>query len=288
MKHIAVLAKSSILLATLIWGTSFVIIKDTLEVINPHYLMAIRFTVAFVVLSAVFFRRMKSITREMIWQGSLIGFFLFLAYLWQTLGIMDTTPGKNAFLTAIYCVIVPFLAWLIKGPKPDKFNVIAAIMCVAGIGLVSLDGDLSVRNGDFYTLIGGFFFACHMVAVAKFVEEKDPIVITLIQFGMAAICFWVTSLIFEGVPQMLSSEAVYPVLYLCFFCTAGALLLQNFGQKYTVPSVAALLLSLESVFGVLFSVVLGREVPTTQMICGFATIFLAIVVSETKLGFLKK
>ena len=111
MKHITVLAKSSILLATLIWGTSFVIIKDTLEVINPHYLMAIRFTVAFVVLSAVFFRRMKSITREMIWQGSLIGFFLFLAYLWQTLGIMDTTPGKNAFLTAIYCVMVPFLAW---------------------------------------------------------------------------------------------------------------------------------------------------------------------------------
>lgn len=288
MKHISTFAKLALLLATIIWGTSFVIIKDTLDIVNPHYLMALRFSVAFVLLSIVFWKKMKTITLEMIYQGSIVGVFLFMAYLWQTLGIMDTTPGKNAFLTAIYCVIVPFLAWGIHGPKPDRFNILAAVMCVIGIGLISLNGDLSIRKGDFYTLIGGFFFACHMIAISVFVKQKDPIVMTIIQFGSASVCFWAISLTTEGMPTLLSLNALFPVIYLCLFCTAGALLLQNFGQKYTAPSSAALLLSLESVFGTLFSVMLGREVPTLMMIFGFTTIFMAIVVSETKLKFFKK
>ncbi len=288
MKHIGTLARLAILLATLFWGTSFVIIKDAVDLIAPNYLMALRFTGACILLSVIFRKRMRTANRQMLWQGALIGVFLYLAYMFQTYGIMDTTPGKNAFLTAFYCVLVPFLAWAARGARPDRFNLIAAVMCIAGIGLISLNGDFTIGKGDFLTLIGGFFFACHMVAVSKFGEGRDPIVITVLQFASAAVCFWITTLVTEGAPQPVGSDVLPAVMYLCLFCTAAALLLQNFGQKYTTPSAAALLLSLESVFGTAFSAFMGREDFTVRMVCGFVTIFLAIIVSETKLSFLKK
>ncbi len=288
MKNISFYAKAALVLATIIWGTSFVIIKDTVDLISPNYLMALRFTGAFILLCVIFFKKLGKINFETLWQGALIGVFLYLAYYWQTFGIMFTTPGKNAFLTAVYCVLVPFLAWISKGPRPDRWNLIAAIMCITGIGLISLNGDFAIGKGDFYTLIGGFFFACHMVAVAKFANGKDPIIITILQFASAAVCFWATTLISEGVPEAVTADAIPAVIYLCLFCTATALLLQNFGQKHTLPSSAALILSLESVFGTFFSAILGRENLTIRMICGFALIFFAIIVSETKFSFLSK
>lgn len=288
MKKTSTLAKLALFLATLIWGTSFVIIKDAVNLISPNYLMALRFTGACALLSVIFWKRLHKITGEMLWQGALIGVFLYLAYLWQTYGIMFTTPGKNAFLTAFYCVLVPFLAWVAKGSRPDRWNLIAALMCITGIGLISLSGDLTIGKGDFFTLIGGFFFACHMVAISKFGGQRDPILITILQFAAAAVCFWITSLVIEGEPNAVAVDVLPSVIYLCLFCTAAALLLQNFGQKHTAPSAAALILSLESVFGTLFSALLGREDLTVRMVCGFAMIFFAIIVSETKLSFLNK
>lgn len=288
MKKTSTLAKLALFLATLIWGTSFVIIKDAVNLISPNYLMALRFTGACALLSVIFWKRLHKITGEMLWQGALIGVFLYLAYLWQTYGIMFTTPGKNAFLTAFYCVLVPFLAWVAKGSRPDRWNLIAALMCITGIGLISLSGDLTIGKGDFFTLIGGFFFACHMVAISKFGGQRDPILITILQFAAAAVCFWITSLVIEGESKAVAVDVLPSVIYLCLFCTAAALLLQNFGQKHTAPSAAALILSLESVFGTLFSALLGREDLTVRMVCGFAMIFFAIIVSETKLSFLNK
>ncbi len=287
MKNISLYAKLALLTATIIWGTSFVIIKDAVDLISPNYLMAVRFTGACILLSAIFYRRLKGINLRKLSQGGLIGVFLYLAYLFQTYGIMYTTPGKNAFLTAFYCVLVPFLAWMAKGSRPDRWNLLAALMCVSGIGLISLNGDLSMVKVDFLTLIGGFFFACHMVAVSKFGTDCDPIVITVLQFASAAICFWITTFITEGAPGAVSSSVIPAVIYLCLFCTAAALLLQNFGQKHTTPSAAALLLSLEAVFGTLISAVMGREDLTVRMVCGFIVVFLSIVVSETKLSFIK-
>lgn len=287
-QNVGLYSKIALLLATLIWGTSFVIIKDTVNLISPNFLMALRFTGAFVLLAVIFRKRLRNVNFESVWQGGVIGIFLYLAYIWQTYGIMFTTPGKNAFLTAFYCVLVPFLAWIVKGPRPDRWNIIAAFMCITGIGLISLNGNFLIGKGDFYTLIGGFFFACHMVAVSKFGGDKDPIVVTIIQFASAAICFWVTTFALDGVPRGIHLNVIPSVIYLCLFCTAAALLLQNFGQKHTTPSTASLLLSLESVFGTMFSAVLGREDLTARMICGFVTIFLSIIVSETKLSFFKR
>lgn len=288
MKKYSVLGKLALLAATLFWGTSFVVLKDTLDIVPPNYLIALRFTVAAILLGAVFWKRLRLVTGQMLLKGFVIGLFLFLAYFWQTLGLQRTTPGKNAFLTAGYCVLVPFMMWAVRGPRPDRFNVIAAVLCLGGIGLISLEGDLTMGLGDLFTVVGGIFFGCHMVAIGKFMEEEDPVVMTVLQFVAAAVCFWAASFAMEGVPQALPVKALLPIGYMSVFCTAVTLLLQNFGQKYTDPSSAAILLSLEAVFGVMFSLLLGKETLTVQVAIGFVAIFFSVIVSETKLSILKK
>lgn len=212
-----------------------------------------------------------------------------MAYCSQTVGITDTTPGKNAFLTAIYCVIVPFLFWAVDHRRPNLYQFAAAVLCIGGIGLVSLDGNFSIRMGDALTLLGGFFYAAHMVAVAKVCQNRDPILITILQFGFAGLFSWIVTLLFEPLPSALPDlETMGSIGYLAVFCTAGALLLQNIGQAYTHPAPAAILLSLESVFGVFFSVLIYHEELTGQLMLGFLLIFVAVLVSETKLSFLKK
>ena len=288
MKKYSVLGKLALLAATLFWGTSFVVLKDTLDLVPPNFLIALRFTVAGILLAIVFWKRLLGVTKQMLWRGCVIGIFLFLAYFWQTLGLQRTTPGKNAFLTAGYCVLVPFMLWMIRGPKPDRYNVIAAVLCLGGIGLISLEGDLTIGMGDVFTVVGGFFFGCHMVAIGNFMKEEDPVLMTILQFGAAAVCFWIASFLMEGLPEALPVKALLPIGYMSVFCTAVTLLLQSFGQKYTDPSAAAILLSLEAVFGAMFSLLLGKETLTVQVALGFVTIFLSVIVSETKLSFLKK
>ena len=283
-------AKLALLLATLIWGSSFIIMKDALDDITTYYLLAIRFTGAFVLLGIVFWKKWKHINKDVMAAGFIMGTALIAAYAFQTFGLMDTTPGKNAFLTAGYCILVPFLFWGVAGIRPDKFNVIAAVLCIVGIGLVALDDNLSVGRGDLLTLVCCVFYALHIVVSAKFTRTMDVMLLTIGQFFFAAAWSWVLAFLFE--PPLIVSEMsteIWLVLgYLCVFATAGALGLQTFGLKYTSPSAGALILSLESVFGVIFSSMVGAEEVTVRLLIGFAVIFFAIVVSETKLEFLQK
>ena len=284
------LAKPMIVVATLIWGSTFFILKDTLDDVDLLFLLAFRFSLAAVILALVFWRRWKAMDLRYLWQGGVLGVLLAAAYTVQNYGLMDTTPGKNAFFTAVYCVIVPFLYWAVDRLRPTRWNVLAAVLCVAGIGFVSWDGGLALTGGDLLTLLSGFIYACHIVAVAKFSQGRDIFLLTTLQFAATALCCWAGTLLFtHGLPVGgLPVRAWWVLLYLAIAATSVALLFQNVGQKYTDPSSAALLLSLEAPFGVLFSVLFGAERPAPLMYLGFALIFLAVVCSETQFQFLRR
>lgn len=271
--------------ASIIWGSSFLVVKSSMDSMGPHTLLAFRFTIASICLCLIFFKRLKSFNKDYFIRGGLAGIFLFIAYSLQTIGITDTTPGKNAFLTAIYCVIVPYLYWIVEKKKPDIFNVLAACLCLTGIGLVSLNRDFTIGFGDTFTLISGFFYAAHIVVLSKITKDRDPVLLTIIQFSFVAVFSWIVTLLFEDFPTALSYNAILEVLYLAIFATAMALLLQTIGQKYTKPASAAIILSLEAVFGVLFSVLLYEEELTLKLFIGFLMIFLSIITSETKWSF---
>lgn len=284
------LAKPMLFSAALIWGTSFFIMKNALDSLPVYALLAIRFTAGAVLLSIVCAKKWKNFTADYLWRGAIVGGFLFTAYTVQTFGLSFTTPSKNAFLTAVYCVLVPFFTWMVVHRRPDRYNIAAAVLCVAGVGLVSLNEALTINIGDLLTLLCAVFYAAHIVAVEKLSPGKDIYLITIFQFAFAALYSWVFSLTTEVFPaQALRDPAVFlPLAYLCVMATTVALLFQNVGQIWSDPASASVILSLESVFGVMFSVVCYGDEVSLKMLCGFAIIFVAVICSETKFSFLRK
>ena len=280
--------RAALLTAALIWGSSFIVMKDTLNDVPVFLLLAIRFTLGGVLLALIFRKRLLVSSKSILSHGILCGVLLLTAYATQTYGLMTTSPGTNAFLTANYCVLVPFLAWFFHRKRPTVYNWAAAVMCIAGIGLISLSGDLSIGTGEGLTLLSGVLYALHIMALSHYGSQDDPIALTIIQFGVVALLSWGCTLIAER-GTAFPAPAVWPqLMYLTVFATAVTLICQSVGQSLTPPSQSAILLSLECVFGTAFSVMLGREVLTLQLFCGFALVFLGVIVSETQLSFLKR
>lgn len=284
--------KGSLLLtlAAMIWGSSFIVMKSAVDFLTPNVLLFVRFSLATVIMVIMFYKYVKDIKLKDLKGGVVTGTCLFLAYLTQTIGLTMTTPGKNAFLTAVYCAIVPFFVWIFYHKRPDNYNFIAALLCIFGVGLVSLDGNLSMNLGDLLTLIGGIFYALHILAIKKYSQEMHPIKLTTLQFAMTAILAFFGSLFFEDISlvKQIDSSIILQIGYLAFFATAVTLLCQNMGQHLVSECNAAILLSLESVFGVIFSVLLYGEVLSFKVASGFVLIFIALIISETKLSFLRK
>ncbi|MBE5804065.1 MAG: DMT family transporter [Clostridiales bacterium] len=281
------LGRAALFSAALIWGSSFFVMKDAVAGVPVFLLLAIRFTVGCALLGAIFWRKWRRCNPRLLLHGAVVGVLLFAAYTAQTYGLKETTPGKNAFLTAVYCVLVPFVNWLLLRRRPTGWNWLAAVMCMGGIGLVSLDGRLSMNRGDALTLLGGVFYALHLVAVSRFGEEDDAVLLTTIQFGASALCCWLCHGLFETAP-VFPQNAWVELIYLAVFATTIALLLQNVGQSVTPAAQASILLSLESVFGVLFSVICYGEKVTLRLLAGFGLIFLAVLASETQFSFLRR
>lgn len=283
-------ARMALLLATIFWGSSLVVVKIATDAFSPNLLIAIRFTIGFAILSLVFIKKYKLLNKDYLKSGIIIGCCLFFAYSIQTIGITFAMPGKSGFLAAVYCVIVPYLSWLIQKIRPNRYNIIATLTCGLGIVLCSVTSDFSIAFGDILALVSGIFFALHIVAIARWGYEKDPILITILQFGVAAICSWFSFLFIEQDPvvNFSNTKALLGVLHLAVVCTAISLLLQNVGQKYTDPSSASIILSLEAVFGVIFSVIFFGEKLNFKLIAGFILIFSSVIISETKFRFLSK
>ena len=279
--------KLLLVVATVIWGLSFVVMKDAVDVLEPAYLIGFRFLATGVILALLFWRRMpKAASKDYLVKSVILGVLCFLAFWVQTIGLDNTTPGKNAFLTATYCVIVPFAWWAIARKRPTVFNLAAAVLCVAGIGLVSLQGqvgELSMGYGDLMTLISALLFAVHIVYVSKFSQTNDVLVLTVMQFLIGGVCGIAYGVCNETLPPApaLTPDFFWNMAYLVVFASCVALVIQNVALAHVPPAQASLFLSLESVFGVLFSVLLYNEEIGMRLILGFALIFMAIVVSET-------
>ncbi|MBQ8391084.1 MAG: DMT family transporter [Clostridia bacterium] len=280
------IAKIALLLATIIWGSTFFIMEGTIQSIGIYSLLAFRFTLAAIILAVILIKHLKVIDKGYLWRGFVMGALVIVAYIFQTYGLADeaTTPGKNAFLTAIYCVIVPFLAYPFTKIKPDRYNVAASFLCIFGITLISVTGgDFStICRGDLLTLLGGIFFSLHMIAVSVFSQGRNILLLTMLQFFFAGLIAWIPALMFETFPSDMPLSGIGAILYLTIFATCLCYLFQNAGQKFTTPSTAALILSLEAVFGVLFSVIFTAETVSFKMFIGFSLVFLAIIVSELK------
>lgn len=276
--------KLMLLAATVIWGIAFVVMKDAVDVLPPAQLIGVRFLLTGLLMAAIFHRSLRgTLNGPCLRAGFALGLVTFLAFWVQTVGLADTTPGKNAFLTATYCVIVPFMLWAVAGRRPSLANVGAALMCIAGIGLVSLAaGSFTMQFGDLMTLLCAVFFAAQIIAISHYSQRFDVLALTVYQFLFGGLMSLVLGALTEPAPNLaaLTPEFAFNLFYLVVFASGLCYVLQNVGLAHVAPAQGSLLLSLESVFGVLASVLLYGEVVTGRMLCGFVLIFAAILVSE--------
>ncbi len=290
-KKAAAVSKLMLLLSTVIWGSTFFILKNTLDEIPPCLLLCVRFLISALLFSLIFFKKRKLLTLKYLKAGAVTGLFLGASYIFQTVGLKYTTPGISAFLTTVYCVLVPFMCWAVKKKAPDKYNISAAVLCFLGIGLISAGGGSVGFSfmGEGLTLLCGVFFAAQMVAIDVWGDGLDIILYTIIQFYTAFLVCLAGFLLFEDMPRKISSSSYLSLLYISVFATALAFLFMNFGIKYASATTTALISSLESVFGEIFSLLFyPDEVMSLKIALGFAMIFTGIILNETKLSFLKR
>ena len=228
------LGRAALFLATLIWGISFVLMDLALDSIMTLYILAFRFLGAAVILLIAGFRELKKLSWRYAGAGALMGAVLFAAYALQTYGLMLTTPGKR-FSDGAYCIIVPFLSWFVNRKRPDRYNIMAAVIGLGGVGLISLNDSFQLGTGDALTIACGFFFAVHIIVTGRAVGSRSPVLLTMLQFAAAGIIAGVLALIFEPAPQNIPPATVWNLVFMTVAGTA-LYLLQVFGQKHTPPS----------------------------------------------------
>lgn len=274
------------MLAAAIWGGSFVVIKDTLDAVSPAWLMCVRFALATLLVGAVFWKQVRPhLDRRHLTAGLLLGLASGAGFVVQNVGLVDTTPGRNAFLTATYCVMVPFINWLVVRRKPGVNSLLAAVLCMTGVGLLALGDDLSLAlgKGDLLTLVSAVLFAVHIVLVARFADSHDVMTLTVVQLAGSSVIALVCAFLLEGPFDSASfaSPSVWvSMAYLVVLSSGLCTVAQNMGQAHVPPAQAGLILSMESVFAVVASVVFYGEQITPRLALGFATIFLAVIASE--------
>lgn len=279
------LAIGALILVTVIWGGGFVASDMALESMKPFQIMMVRFLLASVLMGVISRAQRKGEEKlkdraGTIKAGVLMGVTLFMGFAFQIIGLQYTTPSKNAFLTALNVVIVPFIAFVILKKKIGANGIIGAVMSVLGVGLLSLNGNFTVSLGDGLTLLCAVGFAFQIFFTSEFVKKYPASVLNMVQMFTAFVLSAISLVIFWENDFQVTTQGWLSVLYLGVVSTTICYLLQTACQKYIDETKAAIILSMESVFGTIFSIMILHEVVTVRMVIGCAVILAAVIISN--------
>jgi drug/metabolite transporter (DMT)-like permease len=278
-------AEALLVANTVIWGATFVLVKAALRDISPMLFLALRFTLAAVLL-VILFR--GALRQPWTWRqagaGALVGTFLFSGYVLQTMGLRYTTAPKSAFLTGLGSVLVPFLAALVYKSRPRLSEVIGVLVATIGLALMTLEGEIgTISRGDLLTLLCAFGFAAHIVTLSHFSGQMSFEFLSIMQVGAAAglACssFWWVEQPYYVVwrPAVICAILITGVL-----ATALAFTVQAWVQPFTTSTRTALIFMLEPVFALLTSYLLAGEGLAARAAVGAVLILGGVLLVELK------
>lgn len=281
------LARLMLLACAALWGGSYLLAKIAMQIITPQWLMGLRLLGASACMLALFHRHIiPYLNRTIILPALVVGLTYWGTMLTQTVGLTTIDPGRSAFLTAVYCVLTPFVSWLIIKVRPKAINLVAGIICLAGVGFISLkpSGSLALGTGDWLTLATAVIFSFNLTCLGVYAKRFDPIAITFVQFAAAGVLFLIGAIAFEPAPNAswLEPEVIASVLYLFLGATMSAQIMQNIGLAHVPASQASIIMCTESLFAVTFSALFWGERIGWSSITGFTLIFFAVLLSVMK------
>lgn len=289
-------AELMLLTTALIWGTAFVAQRSGMDFVGPFTFNGIRFLVGAVVMIPIIMvmdrlgnanqpqmpmtALEKRKERKFLWTG---GFFCGLALLagtgLQQMGLVYTTAGKTGFITALYIVIVPIIG-IFLGKKVRMLLWVSVSLGVVGLYLLSINEGFSINIGDFFVFLCAFGFAAHILVVDYFSPKTNPIKLSAVQFFVCGALSLVIMAFVEEPEWRFIMDAAFPILYTGIMSCCVAYTFQVVAQRNVGPTVASLLLSMESVFAVIFGMLLLSEQLLPKEIVGCIIMFVAIILAQ--------
>ncbi|HEV2287594.1 MAG TPA: DMT family transporter [Candidatus Acidoferrales bacterium] len=282
-------ADLALALCALIWGATFVVVKDALAAASVFVFNALRFSLAAAVMALVYWRALRKMDRATFFAGALIGCFMFGGYTFQTLGLKFTTPSKAAFITGAGVVMVPVLLAIFWKRRVHRWVWAGALAALVGLYYLTVprSGFEALNVGDFLALGCAVMFALHIIVIGRYSSRHSVGALSLLQVGMTALftslCLPVLDATRWEPPRLhWTPNLVFAVLITAVGATALCFSLQVWAQQYTTPTHTAILISLEPVFAALTSVCIAHEVISRRVLLGAALVFIGILLAEMK------
>lgn len=283
-----------LLITSLIWGSAFVAQSAGMEYVGPFTYNTTRSFIGFLVLIplVIFFRKRflrqhplserqeQKLNHSSVTGGIICGMVLFVASNLQQVGISSTTAGKAGFITALYIVIVPIFSMLL-GKKVSKIVWLYVCMAIFGFYLMCIKEGFTIGKGDFYCLLCAVAYSMHIMVIDRFATQfTDGVLISCIQFLTVGILSLILTLIYETPSFSAIWDAKITILYAGILSSGVAYTLQILAQSRTSPTIAPLIMSMESVFAVLFGWLILKENLNLREMFGCAIVFLAVVLAQ--------
>ncbi|AEF17839.1 MULTISPECIES: DMT family transporter [Thermoanaerobacterium] len=269
-----------LLLVTVIWGSTFVVVKNATSILPVYNFLFLRFSIALIILVIMFGKRLLHIDKNTFAVSIIVGIMLFLGYAFQTLGLKYTTASKSGFITGFNVVLVPILEAFFLKAKLSKTSWLSVLLALGGLFLMTANIDLKINFGDFLTLLCAVSFAFQVVLIAKYAPSVDTISFAIIQIFVVTLLSGILSFVYEK-PTIPTDKTVWFALILTgIFATAFALAVQNTMQANTSATHAAIIFSLEPVFSAITAYLVSGEIMTLRSIIGGFLMITSMILSE--------
>ena len=276
------MADGLLLLVTLIWGSTFVLVQQAVERSPVFAFLCLRFVLATVVLCLLFGRRLRSLRPRMVAAGTIIGLFLFAGYAFQTVGLQYTSSSKAGFITGLSVVIVPVLSALLLRQVPERQALFGVILATIGLALLTLGRDLTPARGDLIVLGCAFCYALHIIAVSRYAPQTDALALTIVQVAVVAVASGVVAAFGGDWEQPIAGDVLGAAAFTGVLGTALAFAVQNSVQTWTTATHTALIFAAEPVFAGLFGYWLAGDRLTSWALAGCGLILLGMLVAELR------
>ncbi|MDO4731918.1 MAG: DMT family transporter [Bacillota bacterium] len=270
----------SILCTTAIWGFSFVIMKNSMEILSPLWFLACRFSLASLIMLLLNLPRLKGLSLVNLRDAFWIGLPLAFGYAMQTLGLNITTASNSAFITGIYVVFIPLISWFFT-KKLKAWQLLVAFLAFVGLAALSLDANLHINRGDLLVLAGALGYAAHFLVLDHYTKLYDSLLISALQIFTCTLLLILAALLFEPLPtaDQFPPSVLHSLLFTAALGTGLGFLVQTAAQKVLEPTPASILFTSETLFAAFFGTVLLNERFIPRQIMGGIILIACMIAS---------
>lgn len=277
-----IIGTGAILLATLFWGITFVLIKEAVSVLNVFNFIFWRFGIAAILLAIIFAKTLKKIDKRLIIHGSILGLFLAGTVIFQTIGLQFTKASNASFITGLSVVLVTIFISILNKKLPKVNTIIAVFLAIIGLGFVTLTTGLAINRGDLWVLLCAICFAWYIIFAGKYTHEHGSLQLTIVQIFLIALISGIIAIGTGNVSIPQGYKVWQAIIFCSIFASVIAFALQIHFQKYVKPTKTAIIFTTEPIFATITAILYVGEVISLKFVIGAVLIIIAMLLTEFK------